>query len=302
MTSQNQDFTWAERDAPWWVKLRRAGTHIREAATAIRAFGETEPWRVEEEPGDQPNVVAYRFRIDHQPPSDLLTVVGDAIHNLRSALDAAAFGLAERHLGTLTATQEQVTHFPICVDETAFQTFTNSKAKGIKIADLYGPKEIAALASVQPFSFGAEAEALGIERFRTLNEDLQAHAPHRLDVLWNVDKHRRLPGLVWFYELMVCSGEPGACRPATFDRSLPVDGQILARHHFRTAEDVRPVRHMWYIDLALADDPSAFRAPLIKTLEDWQRNLGGWVIPRMFLTAQTGGPPPILIPGGWPYI
>ena len=173
--------------------------------------------------------------------------------------------------------------------------------KGIKIADLDGPKEIAALASVQPFSFGAEAAALGIERFRTLNEDLQAHAPHRLDVLWNVDKHRRLLGLVWLYRMMACFGEPGECRPAALDHSLPADGQILARHHFRTAEDVHPVEHMWGSTWLLPTIPPR-SGTSIETLEDWQRNLGGWVIPRMFLTAQTGGPPPILIPGGWPYI
>jgi hypothetical protein len=76
VTPQNHGVTWADRDAPWWVKLRRAGMHIREAAIAIGAFQETEPWRVEEEPGDQPNVVAYRLRIDRQPPSDLLAIVG----------------------------------------------------------------------------------------------------------------------------------------------------------------------------------------------------------------------------------
>jgi hypothetical protein len=198
---------------------------------------------------------------------------------------------AERHLCTLTTSQEGATKFPICKDEAAFQKFTSSTVKGIKIADVYGPNGITALASVQPFSFEAEAAALGIARSRTAQDDLEGHAPYVLDVLWNGDKHRRLLGLAWLYRMMACTGQPGACHPAALDYSVPVDGQILARHHFRTAEDVHPVSHMWYVDLALADGPSTFPAPLIETLEDWQRQLGGWVIPRMFLTAQTGGPP-----------
>jgi hypothetical protein len=109
---------------------------LLEAAIAIGTFRETEPWRVDEEPGDQPNVVAYRLRIDRQPPSDLLAIVGDAMHSLRSALDAAAFGLAEQHIGTLTSDQELAKYFPICEDEAAFQRFEKSKWRGIKIADL----------------------------------------------------------------------------------------------------------------------------------------------------------------------
>jgi hypothetical protein len=302
VTTQDQDITWADRDAPWWVKLRRAGTHIREAAIAIGAFGATKPWRVEEEPGDQPHAVTYRLRIDRQPPSDLLAIVGDAIHSLRSALDAAAFGLAERHLGTLTSDQELATYFPICEDEAAFQKFQQSKNRRIKIADLYGSNEIAGLLSVQPFSIAAEAEAVGVEWSSTRQDDLNMDAGYRLDVLWNIDKHRRLPGLVWFYQGMACFGEPGACRQVTPNRSVAVDGQILARHHFHSAEDVHPIGHAWNVDLTLADDPCKFPGRLISMLEGWHQYLGGWVLPRMFHTAQTGGPPPIMIPGGWPYI
>jgi hypothetical protein len=302
VTTQNQDFTWAKRDAPWWVKLRRAGTHIREAAISIGALLETKPWRVEPEPADQPQVVAYRLRIDRQPPADLLAIVGDAIHNLRSALDAAALGLAERHLNTLTPDQERATYFPICEDDAAFQKFANRTRKGIKIADLYGSKGIKALASVQPFSIGAEAEAMGVQWPSTRQDDLKGDPAYRLDVLWNVDKHRRLPGLVWFYQGMACFGEPGACRQVTPNRSVPAGGQILARHHFPSAEDLHSDIHAWGIDLTLSDDPFGFPAPLIPMLERWQQNLGGWVIPRMFQTAQTGGEPPLGIVGGWPYI
>ena len=110
----------------------------------------------------------------------------------------SAHGHRTLHLGTLTSDQELATYFPICEDEHAFQKFLKSTRRGIKIADLYGSKEIAALESVQPFSIAAEAEAVGVGWTSTRQDDLNRDAGHRLDVLWNVDKRRRLPGLVWF--------------------------------------------------------------------------------------------------------
>ena len=52
-------------------------------------------------------------------------------------------------------------HFPICEDEAGFQEFVDSTIKRIKSGDPDDGKGITPLASVQPFSFGAEGEALG---------------------------------------------------------------------------------------------------------------------------------------------
>jgi hypothetical protein len=50
-----------------------------------------------------------------------------------------------------------------------------ARSKRIKDRDRDG-KVITPQASVQPFSVGAEAEALGVERSRTRQDDLKAHA------------------------------------------------------------------------------------------------------------------------------
>jgi hypothetical protein len=294
-------FWWTDGERPWWAKLRRAGAHIDALSSAIRDFERSGPWEVVEERDEQPNVVAFRLQIYQEPPSDLSTLVGDAVHNIRSALDSVAYGLAERHLGALSGKQEQATSFPIHEDEAAFRKWSRSKSSGITVVDLYGEQGIVALESVQPFSLGVEAERHGVDRGRARSDDLKSDAGYRLNELWKIDKHRRLPRLAWFYKGMGCFGESGACRQVLPNRSRELDGQLLARHRLSPAEGARAVSHAWDVDLMLADDPFPFPVRLIAALDRWRSSVGGWMIPRVFTTAMTGGPPPILIPGGWPF-
>ena len=105
---------WRDPGSAWWVKLRRADQHIVEATQRLEVFASDGPWTVEAMPGPGSSDQSYRFRVHLAVPVDLLAVLGDAVHNLRSALDAMAYALAEQHCGTLTREQERVTRLPIC--------------------------------------------------------------------------------------------------------------------------------------------------------------------------------------------
>jgi hypothetical protein len=65
---------------PWWAKLRRAGAHIQEVKVKLYEFEQFKPWSVESGPGSEENEIAYRLRVRYPVPSDLVTIVGDAIH------------------------------------------------------------------------------------------------------------------------------------------------------------------------------------------------------------------------------
>jgi hypothetical protein len=91
----------SDPEAPWWVKLRRARLHIDEVHQRVRALDASNPWSVEKEPAEDPDSWAFRFRIQRPIPADLCAAVGDAIANMRSALDYVAYELAVRHTGTL---------------------------------------------------------------------------------------------------------------------------------------------------------------------------------------------------------
>jgi hypothetical protein len=159
-----QRVAWRDPASAWWVKLRRADQHIVEAAGRLEAFTSDEPWTVEAKPGPGSGEQNYRLWVHRAVPADLLAVLGDAVHNLRSALDAMAYGLAEQHCGTLTPEQERVTRLPICRDEAAFDGFLDHRNRGIRPRDLYGDVQIKALrlaASSAPPRSGQEAPTSG---------------------------------------------------------------------------------------------------------------------------------------------
>lgn len=86
-------------------------------------------------------------------------------------------------------------HFPIREDEAAFQESADSTIKRIKDRDPDDGKGITPLAAAQPFSVGAEAEALGVERSRTRKDDLKAHAPQAQRGM--ECREASPPGLAW---------------------------------------------------------------------------------------------------------
>ena len=109
--------------SPWWVRLRRARLHIDEVHQRVRTLDASNPWSAEKEPAEDPDSWAFRFRIQCPIPAGLCAAVGDAIANMRSALDYVAYELAVRHTGTLAPRQEMATAFPICKDREAFDGF-----------------------------------------------------------------------------------------------------------------------------------------------------------------------------------
>jgi hypothetical protein len=103
----------SDPEAPWWVKLRRARLHIDEVHQRVSTLNASKPWYVDMEPAEDLDSWVFRFRIQRPIPADLCAAVGDAIANMRSALDYVAHELAVRHTGTLAPRQEMATAFPI---------------------------------------------------------------------------------------------------------------------------------------------------------------------------------------------
>ena len=87
--------TWITNpDAAWSAKLHRANTHLETLNKLVDEFEATEPYSLSPEPGHKPDKAAYRLRIMQQTPPEISTVVGDVLHNLRSAADSVAYELA----------------------------------------------------------------------------------------------------------------------------------------------------------------------------------------------------------------
>jgi len=290
---------WRDPEAPWWAKLRRAQGHISEVEQRVSALQGIQPWSIQREPTGSDGW-AYRFRIHRPIPADLSAAVGDAVANMRAALDYIAYELARHHVGTMSDTEEAATAFPICRDKATFDQFFQVGKKDALRAKLYGDSERRALQCVQPFALTDEMRAVGVEPATDPKTDLLTDHAYGLNTLWNIDKHRRLPGLAWAVEGPVWfSGEATGCRWIQRASELaPLhDGTVLSELHGPPASGRPLLEPKFTIDLVLTDDPSPYPSPLGARLERLYQSLAGWVVPRIFIVAD-GNPPPILITSG----
>lgn len=281
---------WADPEAAWWAKLRRAQVHITAVKTALAEYEASESWTIEPEPGPEPNQVTYRLRVHRPVPSDVITMIGDAVHNLRTALDAVAYELARGHVvGTMTAKQEQATEFPLCQDRATFDAWCSDKRR----AELYGDAERLALLCVQPFALDDEARALGVDVQDDPDLTLRADALFRLHRVSVIDKHRRLPLVSLYPDLIYWPAPDGAVyhwQPA----HLPeyADGVALGTFTNTSGTEPPSSEPVHEMRLTLTDDPG-YRPSVGDALDSWLSTLRSWVLPRMMVVVE-GHPPPIM--------
>jgi hypothetical protein len=129
------------------LKVKRAKEHFRQIEAEIKTFNASKPYRimVEEEPqsGDQ----LYRVKIKKQPPPMWATIIGDIVHNLRSALDLLVND-AVRANGN---TPNRYTGFPVYKSADAFEAGFSGKVRGVST------KAIETIKSLKPYKDGNEA-------------------------------------------------------------------------------------------------------------------------------------------------
>jgi hypothetical protein len=155
------------------LQLDRASEHIEAVRAEIVGFTSANPaplgFRAEpptSKPDGSVHCVLYAT-VREDPPRTLAPIIGDAIHNMRSALDYLAYELASPK-----ARKSRSTQFPICMDESQFRHPDNLR----KIASITGD--------------GRDL----IERLQPYNAtDPPRHNPLAiLNKLSNRDKHRLL--------------------------------------------------------------------------------------------------------------
>lgn len=283
------DESWWDRTAAWWAKAERALTHIRDVGALAAAFEQSPAYEISHQVTG-PGRVTATFHVLRPMPVQLLTTIGDVLHNLRSSLDSMAYELARRHLGDqMTDRQQGATQFPICKDRADFDNFLNDRRR----RDLWGQHERDALRCVQPFALQDEAVEFGVKFDTSPEDEYRIHALARLGHMNNLDKHRRLPLLSWFVEILYMSGETSEC---TWIRAHPArtvlrDGDTIGEAAY--PQDRPRPSLTGHVHLTLADD-LGYAQDLVSSLESWHGYLTGWALPRMFAVAD-GNPPPMMI-------
>lgn len=147
------------------LKLERARKHVKDLADEIAAFHASQPYRIVVENDDSNKRRVWRLRVSRTMPIEWSGIVGDAIHNARSALDLLAVALVQKGNPTLSSLDH--VHFVIATTEQVFNRRIREELKGASA------NALSLLRSLKPYKGG--------------NDDLWLL--HKLDQL---DKHRAI--------------------------------------------------------------------------------------------------------------
>src|SRR4051794_40710895 len=79
------------------LKIQRGKSHIGDLERAIKAFFDTEPCSLVTERYPNSGEVVYKLSWNSPIPTDIETVAGDVVHNIRSSLDLPSCCLARQN-------------------------------------------------------------------------------------------------------------------------------------------------------------------------------------------------------------
>jgi len=276
------DQTWLDPSASWNVKARRAAHHFADLRQEVDAFRSRRPFALTPEPAETPRRLAYRLKFREPIPAELSAIVGDVLHNLRSALECVAYELARRTRGTaLTPAEERATTFPIQPTPESFEKFfTENKRRDT----LFDARSRAALRLVQPFWLADQAREFNIE----LNDGVDRVAWDeltRLDALWNIDKHRRLTVTAWWPEMIYWGSNGESRRKAYRGDGTVADGSILL--YVDGSDEGQGDELSYEFNLTLTDDPARQANPnagqdVVELLDSRHSRVINWVFPTVF--------------------
>jgi hypothetical protein len=281
----SNDAFWWDHSASWWAKADHALEHLRTLRRLVDDFRASDSLVVVPEPTNAPDRTAYRLYHGETPVS-ISTTVGDVVHNLRSALDNLAYGIALHDLDRgMDPKEERACEFPICETPDAFdEFFTKNKNRQV----LYGTQAREAFRLAQPFHNHEEAIRLGVQVTDTYADELRWDELYRLNHLWNIDKHRRPATLAWSLDLLYwTSNEPSKRSWQWADLSFK-NGSILG---YMTGSDPDVGNTVFHeFNLVLTDDPAYDPASpgntddVVKLLEAWHRRITDWTFQLIFRT------------------
>jgi hypothetical protein len=190
-----------------WAKLKRAAIHFQTLNAEFVAWKDSQPYRIRHEFDDETGEHVFRCRVYRMPSETWGLIVGDFVHNLRSALDYLVW--------QLVIVNEEVPNiwnqFPITTTEREWERKVCRKKGWLEGV---GPVERAVIKSLQPHDAKFPSK----------------HILTSLQSLSNIDKHRVLTTTLVVTDPRGQGGGMLFTRPdgtATASIGLPVPRKIV---------------------------------------------------------------------------
>lgn len=147
------------------AKLARAQEHLEALDAELVKFFDSNPYGALGEIEGEDGWYVFRVKTRRQPPPRIGVLLGEYVHQVRSAFDHFAWALAELHT---RGTPPSVIGFPIETSRTNFQKKARHRLDGH-----ISPGWFAVIEAMQPY-------------------DAHDHALAILERLWNRDKHQTI--------------------------------------------------------------------------------------------------------------
>ena len=266
--------------ASYWIKVDRALDHIDALDRSIKAWLDSDAYTItkeikEEGGNEQTSFIAH---IPDPLPDDWSPLIGDAVHNLRSALDHIALalnakGYADANNGAfLPVRAETAFEFPIIGDENADGKLGEGAAMFHKAATRRLREApagaVAAIDLAQPYKRG---------------KDFRDHPLWLVFDLDRVDKHRKLVAAgaatpasshqMQFHGLLI---------EATLGWSGPVHDQLDLAHWIQPIGTPEPDHQVRFVrGVAFDEGMPGFGMPVVKTLRRLRDYLRADLLPAL---------------------
>jgi hypothetical protein len=171
-------------------KLKRADKHIDEFKAVVDNFVSGYPYRVIAQENTNPALLTWVAKVTEDVPSNLACIIGDAIHNLQTALDLLACAIVRKRNLSLGGVR-----FPSADDGVSFEaTLENG------LEQKFGPDVSRLLREIVKPYFGADGSDLRSlhEMDRLDKHRLITPIVHniRLATFWRIGDERPLPVIV----------------------------------------------------------------------------------------------------------
>jgi hypothetical protein len=135
------------------LKLGRAHDQLQGLSSEIDAFFKLNPYVIEYQINPDTLDIFGILRVRHNPPAIWSVVIGEVVHNLRSALDHLVWQLVIKETSTVPTTNK--TQFPI------FETLAGYQSRGEPVfLQGVGGTAKAIIKSAQPFETGGQKSPL----------------------------------------------------------------------------------------------------------------------------------------------
>lgn len=216
------------------LKLYRAKQHLNDLMNLVaRVAARGEFYDITRHPVEDARREMFRFDVRKPIPDDVPLILGDLLHNCRSALDHMIHALWLKNRRKVTSRELRLLGFPIAASLSEFNP-----------AEKVG---------------GVSAEAFAvIQRVQPYNRSRPGRDPlARLRELSNADKHRNLNLAFWQFQSVGWMGEPdGKWEFVTADRRLE-DGTEIAAFCWRSEPNPN-IDFVFSCEVVISEGPQPF--------------------------------------------